>query len=192
MDHRIIAPGCGRFAVSEILRPNQSRALVNHATRGLFMLAARYAHRDPMAEEHDIAGMAALRAQTWGTEPYWAARIGGYLNGEHSPQQALAERVAFVALDGNVVVGLVAGHRTKRFGCDGELEWIDVAKERRGQGIADGLMAVMIQWFVQQGALRVCVNVAPENTVAQRLYARHGAVPLNEHWMVWNDIRHRA
>ncbi len=95
-------------------------------------------------EEHDVAGMAALRAQTWGTEPYWAARIGGYLNGEHSPQQALAERVAFVALDGDVVVGLVAGHRTKRFGCDGELEWIDVAKEWRGQGIADGLMTAMM------------------------------------------------
>ena len=71
-----------------------------------------------LAGEHDIAGMAQLRAQTWGTQPYWAARIGGYFNGEHSPQQAVAERVAFVALDRDVVVGLVAGHRTKRFGCD--------------------------------------------------------------------------
>ena len=144
------------------------------------------------AEEHDVAGMAALRAQTWGAAPYWTARIGGYLNGEHSPQQALAERVAFVALDGDVVVGLVAGHRTKRFGCDGELEWIDLAKERRGQGIADGLMATMMAWFVEHEALRVCVNVAPHNAVAQRFYARHGAVPLNEYWMVWNDIRQRG
>jgi GNAT superfamily N-acetyltransferase len=145
-----------------------------------------------LAGEHDIAGMAALRAQTWGTAPYWAARIAGYLNGEHSPQQALAERVAFVALDGDVMVGLVAGHRTKRFGCDGELEWIDVAKERRGQGIADGLMATMMAWFVEHGALRVCVNVAPDNAVAQRFYARHGAVSLHECWMVWNDIRQRG
>jgi ribosomal protein S18 acetylase RimI-like enzyme len=77
------------------------------------------------------------------------------------------------------VVGLIAGHRTKRFGCDGELEWIDVAKECRGQGIAEGLMTAMIRWFVEQGALRVCVNVAPENIGACRLYARYGAVPLN-------------
>jgi GNAT superfamily N-acetyltransferase len=144
-----------------------------------------------LAGEHDIAGMAALRAQTWGTEPYWTARIAGYLNGEHSPQQALAERVAFVALDGDVVVGLVAGHRTKRFRCDGELEWIDVATGRRGQGIADGLMASMMAWFVEHGVLRVCVNVASENAVEQRLYARHGAMPLNEYWMVWNDVRLR-
>jgi ribosomal protein S18 acetylase RimI-like enzyme len=145
-----------------------------------------------LAREHDIAGMAELRAQTWGTEPYWTARIGGYLNGEHSPQQALTERVAFVALDEDVMVGLVAGHRTKRFGCDGELEWIDVAKESRGQGIADGLMATMMAWFVEHEALRVCVNVAPENAVAQRFYARHGAATFNEYWMVWNDIRQRG
>jgi GNAT superfamily N-acetyltransferase len=140
------------------------------------------------AGQHDVAGMAVLRAQTWGTEPCWTARIGGYLNGEHSPQQALPERVAFVAHDGDGVVGLIAGHRTKRFGCDGELEWIDVAKECRGQGIADGLMTAIIQWFVEERALRVCVNVAPENIRACRLYARYGAVPLNPHWMIWKDV----
>jgi GNAT superfamily N-acetyltransferase len=87
-----------------------------------------------------------------------------------------------------VLVGLVAGHRTKRFGCDGELEWIDVAKEWRGQGMADGLMTAIMQWFVQQRALRVCVNVAPENIRACRLYARFGAVPFNPHWMIWKDV----
>ena len=161
---------------------------MRYTTRGRFILAADMSFAIRLAGEHDIAGMAALRAQTWGTEPYWTARIGGYLNGEHSPQQALAERVAFVALDRDVVVGLVAGHRTKRFGCDGELEWIDVAKGWRGQGTADGLMTVIMQWFVRQGAVRVCVNVAPENIRACRLYARFGAVPLNPHWMIWKDV----
>jgi len=122
------------------------------------------------------------------TEPYWTSRIGGYLKGEHSPQQAMAERAAFVAHTGGGVVGLIAGHRTKRFGCDGELEWIDVAKEYRGQGIADGLMTAIIQWFVEQRALRVCVNVAPENIQACRLYPRYGAVPLNPHGMIWKDV----
>jgi GNAT superfamily N-acetyltransferase len=124
----------------------------------------------------------------WGSEEYWKTRIAGYLSGEHSPQQALAARAAFVAMEENAAVGLIAGHRTKRFGYDGELEWIDVTEKRRGQGIADGLMAAMAGWFMEENALRVCVNVAPENAVARRFYARHGAVPMKEHWMVWEDI----
>jgi len=56
------------------------------------------------------------------------------------------------------------------------------------QGIADGLMTAIMKWFVQQGALRVCVNVAPENIRACRLYARFGAVPLHPHWMIWKDV----
>ena len=148
------------------------------------MLAADMSFEIRAEESATSPAWRALRVKTWGTEPYWRARIRGYLNGEYSPQQAqaervTAERVTFVALDGDGVVGLVAGHRTKRFGCDGELEWIDVAKEYRGWGIAEGLMTAMIRRFVEQGALRVGVNVAPENIGAYRLYARYGAVPLN-------------
>jgi ribosomal protein S18 acetylase RimI-like enzyme len=140
------------------------------------------------AAECDIAAIAALRAETWGSEAYWKERIGGYLNGAHSPQQALAARAGFVAIAHGTFAGFVAGHRTKRFGYDGELEWINVSKARRGHGIADELLQTMAAWFVEQIALRVCVNVAPENTVARRFYARHGAVSLNKHWMAWEDI----
>jgi hypothetical protein len=35
----------------------------------------------------------------------------------------------------------------------------------------------------------VCVDVEPENRVARAFYSRHGAVPLNPHWLVWDDIR---
>jgi GNAT superfamily N-acetyltransferase len=138
--------------------------------------------------ESDIAAMASLRAETWGSEEYWQARIAGYLDGTHSPQQALAPRAAFVAVEGGAVTGFVAGHLTKRFGYDGELEWIDVTEKQRGQGIADRLMVAMAGWFMEQNALRVCVNVDPENTLARRFYAKHGAVPMKEHWMVWEDI----
>jgi ribosomal protein S18 acetylase RimI-like enzyme len=140
------------------------------------------------AAESDIAAMASLRAETWGSEEYWKARIVGYLSGEHSPQQALAARGAFVAMEENAVAGLIAGHRTKRFGYDGELEWIDVSKSRRGQGIADKLLVAISARFVEQSALRVCVNVAPENAIARRFYARHGAVSFHEYWMGWEDI----
>jgi len=133
--------------------------------------------------------MAAIRAREWETETFWTDRINLYLSGKHSPQQALPERAAFVALDGAELVGFVAGHRTRRFGCDGELQWINVAEESRGRGIADRLMAKIGAWFVEQYAYRVCVNVESGNTAARRLYSRCGAQPLSQHWMVWEDSR---
>ena len=141
------------------------------------------------AEDRDLDAMAAIRAREWETEAYWKRRIGGYMAVELSPQHALAARAVFVAVDDGEVVGFVAGHRTRRYACDGELEWINVASEQRGHGIAGQLLAVMARWFVEQQALRVCVDVEPKNTVARRFYTRYGAEPLNPHWMVWEDIR---
>ena len=140
-------------------------------------------------ERSDIPGMAALRALEWQTEEYWIERIGLYLSGEHSPKQGLPSRAAFVAKEDDQLVGFVAGHLTRRFGCDGELEWVNVAPDRRGLGIADKLVARMGEWFVEQGARRICVDVAPENHAARKLYARCGAQVLNKHWMVWDDAR---
>ena len=114
-----------------------------------------------IAEPRDIPGMAAIRAAEWETQAYWEQRISGYLAGTHNPQRALPERAAFVAEDGGAVAGFVAGHRTRRFDCDGELEWINVAATHRGQGIAGQLFAAMAAWFLEQQAWRVCVNVSP-------------------------------
>jgi|ERR1700733_5636342 len=140
-------------------------------------------------EEADIVSMAAIRAQEWETEAFWKGRIERYLRGEHSPQKALPARTAFVAVDNGAVLGFVSGHRTSRYGCDGELQWINVAREYRGCGIAGTLLETIAHWFVQQQALRVCVNVDAKNTAARRLYRKYGAEPLNEHWLVWSDIR---
>ena len=111
-----------------------------------------------------------------------------YLTGEHHPREALAPRVAFVAETDGMIVGFVAGHLTRRFARDGELQWILVAPERRGTPAATRLLRALATWFVAHDAARVCVNVAPENDVARRFYARHGATVLSEHWMVWKDI----
>jgi len=135
----------------------------------------------------DVPAMAAMRALDTESQEYWELRIGGYLRGSHSPQQALRERAAFVADDAGKVVGLVAGHRTRRYACDAELQWIDVIANYRGQGVASRLLQAMGSWFVEMDALRVCVDVRPENEIARRLYARHGAIPLNPHWMVWEN-----
>lgn|SRR5579862_7661645 len=101
------------------------------------------------------------------------------------------------------IVGLIAGHLTRRFGCDGELEWISVRPEFRELGIASQLLRRLAEWFLAQdvgsmlgtalperglGARRICVDVEPTNRIARRFYARHGAIDLKPHWMVWEDI----
>jgi len=138
-------------------------------------------------QDGDVSAMASLRAMRWGDETYWVARIGGYMRGEHSPQMALPERAVFVAEELGKVVGFVAGHLTRRFDCEGELEWIAVVEQRRGAGIGQKLVRTMGLWFVEKKAVRICVDVDPKNIIARRLYAKCGAIALNEHWMVWED-----
>jgi GNAT superfamily N-acetyltransferase len=140
-------------------------------------------------EEADVFSMAEIRALEWGSEAFWVDRIGRYLSGQHSPQHALTVRTVIVAIDGGDLVGFVAGHKTRRLGCDGELQWINVAKEKRGLGVARQLITKIGMWFVAQGALRICVNVDPVNLSARRLYKRHGAQTLNDQWMIWEDAR---
>ena len=132
--------------------------------------------------------MARLRAALWGTEEYWRSRIAAYLAGEHAPRQGLATRVAFVAEEDRKIVGLIAGHLTRRFGCAGELQWIDVAAERQRAGVASELLRWLAAWFGERGARRVCVDVAPNNAGAREFYRRKGAQDLRPSWMVWPDM----
>ena len=71
------------------------------------------------AQKQDIPGMARIRAESWETESYWIPRIEAYLAGRHSPQKALAPRAAFVAVEADQVAGVVSGHLTTRFDCEG-------------------------------------------------------------------------
>ncbi len=140
------------------------------------------------AGKSDVPAMARIRALSWGTEDYWRTRIAAYMDCELHPQHALMHRVNYVALEGDSVVGLIAGHLTTRHGCDGELEWIDVIPEQRGSGVASGLFRRLAAWFAEQKASKICVDVDPANTIARRFYTCHGATELNPHWLVWNDI----
>jgi ribosomal protein S18 acetylase RimI-like enzyme len=142
-----------------------------------------------LADDADIPAMAAIRVSEWQTDAFWLDRITHYLRGEHHPQHALPERASFVAVVDGRVVGFVAGHRTRRFGCDGELQWINVHPEHRGKGIAERLTRAMLDSFYRGNAFRICVNVQPDNTPARSLYTKHGAAILNEHWMLWSDLR---
>jgi GNAT superfamily N-acetyltransferase len=133
--------------------------------------------------------MAQIRAGDWGTEEYWRERILLYLTHTIRPQKALRPRVSFVCVERERVVGLIAGHLTRRWSCDAELEWISVRPRYRSRGVASQLLCRLAEWFLVHDALRVCVDVEPSNRVARRFYARHGAQNLKPHWMVWQDIR---
>ncbi len=136
----------------------------------------------------DVDAMANIRAQVWGTEAFWEERISGYLRGDYHPQHALKPRVVYLALDDESSKGFIAGHLTRRYGCDGELEWLNVVPESRGTGVSAELLRKLAAWFAAQHASRICVDVDPMNEHARTFYTRHGASRLNDHWLVWDNI----
>ncbi|MFI5161318.1 MAG: GNAT family N-acetyltransferase [Sphingobacteriales bacterium] len=138
------------------------------------------------ATQSDIPALARLRSEGWETEEYWIPRITGYIKGELHPQNALMPRVVYVAIENDIIIGFIAGHLTKRLECDSELEWIDVTSQFRRKGIATELIRMLAAWFIEQKALKICVD--PGNDTARIFYSSLGAENLNAHWMYWNDI----
>ena len=140
------------------------------------------------ANESDIPGMALIRAWERGSRDEWETRIAAYLAGTHHPQKALRPRACYVAIVDDTLAGFVAGHLTRRYGCDGELQWINVYPEWQRRHVGSALLREMASWFVAQRAVRICVDVDPGNGPACAFYERHGARELNRHWLVWDDI----
>lgn len=140
------------------------------------------------ADEQDLKALAAIRGTGENNESHWFSRIFDYYHGIHNPQQALAARVIIVAIHNSKVIGFIAGHQTKRYDCDGELQWLDTIPEYRGMGIATNLLRLLADWFNEHQTKRVCVNCASDNLVALNFYKKNGAIPLNDYWLVWNDI----
>jgi GNAT superfamily N-acetyltransferase len=116
-------------------------------------------------------------------------RMAAYFEGRHQPQQALAARIGYVAVENGTVVGYIAGHASRRFKCDGEVQYLYVAPEYRRQGVGTLLLQRLAGWFQASGAAKVCVNVNTDSPPAAPFYVNCGAQPLNEHWYVWPEIR---
>jgi GNAT superfamily N-acetyltransferase len=140
------------------------------------------------ASPSDVPAMAELRERSKWDGGASADIMRRYLAGTHHPQDALAPRIAYIAEEDGFLVGYIAGHQTTRFGYAGEIQWMLVAPPYRGRGVSAALLGAIAQWFVDQGASRVCVNVEPENVPARRCYARHGAVELSKYWMAWPNV----
>lgn len=129
-----------------------------------------------------------MREDENATAEYWQVRIAGYIDLQLYPQKALEPRAVFVAKAGDKLIGFIAGHLTTRYHCDGELQWINVLPDYRKRGVSTNLLKELTKWFLTQEALKICVNADPENHVAQRFYRKHGAVNINPHWLIWDDI----
>src|SRR3981081_1653518 len=95
------------------------------------------------AEDADVSATAAIRTQQWGAKAFWTDRITWYLRGEHSPQQALAGRAAFVAVDEGKLVGFVAGHS--------RVDSVAGVKQRRAS--ADGWQQKLLSTFLVRAAV---------------------------------------
>lgn len=139
------------------------------------------------ATDKDFIELAKIRATGSGSMEYWADRIENYSQGLINPQQALPPRIIYLAVCNDQVVGFIAGHLTRRFNCEGELQWIDTIAEFRNRGIASHLIKLLAAWFIRNKAYKICVD--PGNQIARSLYSKNGATDLNDHWMFWNDIR---
>jgi hypothetical protein len=79
----------------------------------------------------DIPRMAASRSADPAAGPA-DARMTAYLDGRHHPKQALAPRVAYLAIIGEAVAGYIAGHLTRWYRCEGEVQYLYVAPAHSG------------------------------------------------------------
>jgi len=119
--------------------------------------------------------------------PHWQFRVSGYMAGTYHPGFSREERVVYVAEESSSILGFIAGHRTMRFGCDGELQWAFVLPDYQRRGVSSSLLSSLRQWFVDHGMRKVCVN-ASSDMATRAFYMKHGATPMNEHWCNWDDI----
>ena len=152
-----------------------------------FALGVRYRE----ASASDVADMARSRAADPAAGPA-DPRMAAYLEGRHHPRHALLPRVAFVALQEDGVVGYIAGHLTRRYDCDGEVQYLFVTPSHRRMGVGTELLRRLAGWFAGQRAFRICVDVNVDSPAADPFYTWRGARPLNRYWRVWDDIRKGA
>lgn len=148
-------------------------------------LASRVVYRHATVE--DVVAMTQCRVEDAASGPA-DPRMGPYLDGRHHPRHALAPRAGYVAVERDRIVGYIAGHLTRRYDCDGEIQYLFVAPGCRRRGIGSELLARLFQWFREERASRICVDVVPENAVARTFYRRYGAITFNRGWLVFPEV----
>jgi len=106
-----------------------------------------------------------------------------------SPQTSKPERVVFKAVLEGKLIGYIAGHLTTRYNKDAEIQSFYVLKQHQRKGIGKLLLSKFTEWLETRQAKSLCVGIA-ENNLYKAFYLKHGGQFLNEHWIVWDDIKH--
>jgi GNAT superfamily N-acetyltransferase len=150
-------------------------------------MASSHDIRFRIASSADVPAMARCRSTDPAAGPA-DSRMAAYFEGQHHPQQALPSRVGYVALAGETVIGYIAGHRTTRHGCAGEVQYLFVAPEHRRRGVAKALLRLLADWFSKAGAQKVCVCVDADSPAATPFYQSVGASSFRRFWYEWDDI----
>ena len=114
-------------------------------------------------------------------------RVAGYFAGTYHPGHALPERAGFVAIADGAIRGFIAGHKTTRMGCTGELQWMFVGPDWQRKGIGSMLLLPLAEWFSAGSSSKVIVDASPENP-SRPFYLKHGASAFDEYWLFWPDI----
>lgn len=141
------------------------------------------------ATTSDVAAMVKCRLADPTDDGAADPRMLAYFDRQHHPQHALLSRVGYVALHDDTVVGYIAGHRTTRNGCSGEVQYLFVSPAYRRQGIATALLRLLAEWFIANGAQKVCVGVAADSPAEARpFFESVGASPLKKNWYAWENI----
>lgn len=118
---------------------------------------------------------------------FWTDRWRRYLTQGSAAQFSLGDGFALLAeLEGRAV-GFAGYHHTTRHGTDAELESIYVLEDAQGGGIGSRLLGIVASRLLAGGSRTMCVGYHPKNPY-KRFYVKHGAVEINPHWAVWNDL----
>ncbi|MRH87553.1 GNAT family N-acetyltransferase [Nocardia sp. SYP-A9097] len=104
------------------------------------------------------------------TKPYTSWSLTSVAEHLDSPS-----RSCWVAVDSDRVVGFVLGSMEFELRDDwGYLEWIAVAPDMQGHGIAGRLMSACCDMLFQSGARRIVTDVEIHNTASASLMKRNG------------------
>ncbi len=89
-----------------------------------------------------------------------------------------ADEACWVALDSDRVVGFVLGSMEFELRDDwGYLEWIAVAPDMQGRGLARRLVDICSEALFARGARRIVTDVEQSNTASATLMTRSGFTP---------------
>jgi GNAT superfamily N-acetyltransferase len=113
------------------------------------------------------------------TDAEWTARARSAAAG--------VDRVTFVALEDDEVVGLVGGYRPVPSAPEVELVSMWTSPEARRAGVARALVGAVIGWAREAGATTLSLWVTRGNEPAQRLYESSGFRATGAHQPLPSD-----